>query len=74
MSTLRTVFSDEADKFATRAEDRAQQLETWANNVIATNCKYARKSRGQFAHARALVMAQAITSLVETTTWRAREQ
>lgn len=72
MSTLRTVFSDEADKYATRAEDHQRQLENSANNVIATNCKYARKSRGQFPHARALVMAEAIANLVETTTWRAR--
>lgn len=38
--------------------------------VIRTNLAYARLTRGQFPHARALVMVEGIANAVRATSWR----
>ena len=65
---MTSIFQDNAALAATTVAQRQRMDE---NNVIRTNLAYARHTRGQFPHARALVMAEAITQLVLTTTWRA---
>lgn len=57
-----------AAAFATRPGDHLRGV---TNAVIRTNLAYARKTRGEFPHARALVMAEAITNAVRNTDWRA---